>query len=143
MRRMFTCILAAMLFGTLTPAVGAPEMPSVTAPQPKPGRYKALGGGARVICGSFVAEMQKGQFADQMFGNTVISWVHGFLTAYNEAFSYTPEVGGDLSKGFTEVEVIDWVADYCSAHPDQPIAQAAHEMIMYLFQHRSRLPDSR
>jgi hypothetical protein len=136
MRQKFACTLAAILLGTLTPSVGAPELPSPLAPQPKPGWYKALGGGARVICGSFVAEMEKGPFANQLYGNTVISWVHGFLTAYNEVLSYSPQIGGDLSQGLDEVEVINWVADYCGRHRDQLIPDAAHEMIVYLFQRR-------
>ena len=140
MRRKIMCTLAAILLGTLTPSMGAPELPSPQAPQPKRGWYKALGGGAHVICGSFVAEMEKGPWANQMFGNTVISWVHGFLTAYNEAFSFSPVVGGDLSQGLTEVEAINWVADYCGSHRDQLIADAAHEMIVYLYQRRANPP---
>jgi hypothetical protein len=45
----------------------------------------------------------------------------------------SPVVGGDLSQRLTEVEVINWVADYCGSHRDQLIADAAHEMIVYLF----------
>src|SRR6516162_6100249 len=97
------CTLAAILLGTLTPSMGAPELPFPQAPQPKPGWYKALGGGAHVICGSFVAEMEKGPWANQLFGNTVISWVHGFLSA-------------------------------------SLIADAAHEMIVYLYQRRANPP---
>ena len=121
------------------PSIGAPDVPGAPTPQPKPGYYKSIGNGGRAICGSFVAEMEKGPNANQLFGMTVISWIHGFLTAYNEAFSYSPIIGGDLAQGISELEVINWVADYCSSHPDDEIAAAAHEMIVYLFQRRSAL----
>jgi hypothetical protein len=89
--------------------------------EPQLGKYRALGGAANVVCGHFASEMDKGPAADLMLGVTVISWVHGYLTAYNETLSKSPEVAGDLSRGLTDTDVVSWIADYCSDHPNERI----------------------
>ncbi len=128
MRGTFTLALATLFFGAvIPPATGEPQQ----------GRYRALGGAANVVCRHFASEMDKGPAADLTLGVTVISWVHGYLTAYNATLSKSPEIAGDLSRGLTDTDVIGWVADYCSKHPDALIPSAADEMIMYLFQRAS------
>jgi hypothetical protein len=104
-------VLATLFFGAVMPAMGEPQL----------GKYRALGGAANVVCGHFASEMDKGPAADLMLGVTVISWVHGYLTAYNETLSKSPEVAGDLSRGLTDTDVVSWIADYCSDHPNERI----------------------
>jgi hypothetical protein len=111
------------------PATGQEERPI--------GAYKALGGGARLLCGTVIKEMGKGPEADQLLGNTVVSWFHGYLTAYNETLARSPEIEGDLSKGFTELDVVNMIADHGTQHPDQIIPVAAREVVMFLFRLRS------
>jgi hypothetical protein len=121
---------AAILWSGLNVA----SMPAAAdEPQPLPGAYKAIGGGGLVSCGHFVSEMEKGPAGDVMLGTTVISWVAGYLTAYNDSLSRSPEIRGDLSEGLSELDVMDWIADYCSAHSNDVIAVAARELILHLF----------
>ena len=91
-----------------------------------------------VLCGRFVGELDKGPQADLILTTTVIAWVQGYLTAYNATLSKFPEIGGDLAKGTTDLEVFDWIIDYCSAHQDDIMASAASEMTMHLFRLASR-----
>ena len=123
---------AAVLGAALMTAASAAEEPQRAA-----GGYKVLGGGVLVRCGTFVSEMDKGPAADLVLGITVIAWVQGYLTAYNETLAKSPEVAGDLANGMSEPEVINLVADYCSSHPDDLIATAAREVVTDLFRDAS------
>ncbi len=129
MRRRLVFALTSALLSSFA-AIGQEDQPTI-------GFYKALGGAARVGCGALIKEMGKGPEADQLLGNTVISWVHGYVSAYNESLAKSPEIEGDLSKGFTELDVINMIADHCAQHPDQIIPVAAHEVVMFLFRQRS------
>jgi hypothetical protein len=102
--------------------------------QPLSGAYKALGGSGLLMCGTFVAEIQKGPGADTVLGISVTSWVEGYITAYNATLAGSPEVSGDLAEGMTDQDVLNWVVDFCGEHPDEPIAAAASEAVMRLFQ---------
>ncbi len=102
------------------------------------GRYRAIGAAANVVCGPFAAEMDKGPAADIMLGVTVISWLQGYVTAYNATLSKSPQVSGDLARGLSDMDVVSWIVDYCSNHPHEPIAKAADEMILHLFERAQR-----
>jgi hypothetical protein len=125
LKRVFLVALWALLSGPVAPQAGET--------QPSPGAYKAVGGGATVLCGTFVAELDKGPRADLTLTTVVIAWVQGYLTAYNATLSKSPEVGGDLAKGMSDLELFDWVIDYCSVHQNDVMASAARELTMYLF----------
>jgi hypothetical protein len=64
--------------------------------------------------------------------------VQGYLSGYNATLAKSPNIAGDLSKGMTDIDVMDWIADYCSAHPDELISSAVREMTIYLFRLASR-----
>ena len=114
-------------------AAAVAVLSSPTSAQTELGRYRAIGAAANVVCGPFVAEMDKGPAADLMLCVTVISWLHGYVTAYNATLSKSPQVSGDLARGLSDIDVVSWVTDYCSKHPDDLIGKAADQMIMYLF----------
>ena len=131
-----------MLPRTLVPAslvafMLAAASPAATQDQPPLGAYKAVGSAALVNCQHFVVEMGKGAAADQVLGTSVMGWVWGYITAYNATLARAPQIMGDLSKGITELELINWIADWCSAHPAEVIATATRELVMHLYQ-RSR-----
>jgi hypothetical protein len=134
LKRVFLLVALWALLITLVPPQAAESQES----QPSVGAYKAVGGGGMVLCGRFVSELDKGPQADLILTTTVIAWVQGYLTAYNATLSKSPEVGGDLAKGMTDLEVFYWIIDYCSAHRDDIIASAASEVTMYLFRLASR-----
>jgi hypothetical protein len=115
---LFACILS-------TPAA---------AEQPVPGAYKALGGAGVVACGAFVNELEKGLQGDLTLGLTVTSWVEGYITAYNATLSGSADVKGDLARDMSAQQVMEWVVDFCAEHPNDPIAAAAGQAVMHLFQ---------
>jgi hypothetical protein len=130
LKRVFLAALWALLIN--------PVAPRAQEHQPSIGAYKAVGGGGTVLCGRFVSELDKGPQADLILTTTVIAWIQGYLTAYNATLSKSPEIGGDLAKGMTDLEVFHWIIDYFSAHQDDFMASAASEMTMYLFRLASR-----
>ena len=118
-------LVSAVLASTAIPAAGEP---------PAPGAYKALGESGLVMCGAFEQEMQKGPNGNLMLGFSVISWIEGYITAYNATLSASPIVGGDLAKGLSEEDVLHWIVEFCAEHPNEPIAAAAGQAVMHLFQ---------
>jgi hypothetical protein len=119
-------IISALFFGAALPA--AAQRPELTP------FYRVLGPAANVLCGPFVREMTKGPGqADFALGFSVISWLHGYVSAYNKTLLKSPVVAGDLARGLSETDVLDWVADWCTQHPEALISTAADELVMYLF----------
>ena len=104
------------------------------AEQPVPGAYKALGNGGLVACGAFVNEMGKGPQADLVLGLTITSWVEGYISAYNATLAGSADVKGDLARDMSAQQVMEWVVDFCAEHPNDPIAAAAGQAVMHLFQ---------
>ena len=104
------------------------------AEQPVPGAYKALGNGGLVACGAFVNEMGTGPQADLVLGLTVTSWVEGYISAYNATLAGSADVKGDLARDMSAQQVMEWVVDFCAEHPNDPIAAAAGQAVMHLFQ---------
>jgi hypothetical protein len=125
MRRAFTLLLAAMLLSIMRASAEAPDLR---------GPHKVLGAAAGIACGRFNAEMSTGPAADMVLGLTVIAWIYGYVSAYNEAFSRSPEVAGDLAKDLTDLQVVNWVSDFCSEHPNEFIPAAAQALIMHLYE---------
>ena len=115
---LFACILS-------TPAA---------AEQPAPGAYKALGNGGVVACGAFVNEMGKGPQASLVLGLTVTAWVEGYISAYNATLAGSADVKGDLARDMSAQQVMEWVVDFCAEHPNDPIAAAAGQAVVHLFQ---------
>ena len=104
------------------------------AEQPVPGAYKALGNGGLVACGAFVNEMGKGPQASLVLGLTVTAWVEGYISAYNATLAGSADVKGDLARDMSAQQVMEWVVDFCAEHPNDPIAAAAGQAVMHLFQ---------
>ena len=104
------------------------------AEQPVPGAYKALGNGGVVACGAFVNEMGKGPQASLVLGLTVTAWVEGYISAYNATLAGSADVKGDLARDMSAQQVMEWVVDFCAEHPNDPIAAAAGQAVMHLFQ---------
>ena len=118
-------LISAALASTAFPAAGEP---------PAPGAYKALGESGLVMCGAFEREIGKGPNGNLMLGFSVISWIEGYITAYNATLSASPIVGGDLAKGLSEEDVLHWIVEFCAEHPNEPIVAAAGQAVMHLFQ---------
>ena len=100
--------------------------------------YWAIKGDGKQSCGAWTkAQAHRPQvgadgimpvtFADMEL-STQLSWVQGFLSAFN----YYDSKSVDVANGIDPNGVFAWIDNYCAAHPLDTIATAAIELISEL-----------
>ena len=113
-------IAQAVLWVTLT-------IPGTAFAADPRGNFAVIGTGD-VACAEYTTEQSTGG-ADQFLAEAEVSWVQGFLTAYNV---YVPTVDGDITSTTTAGAVKGWLSSYCARHPLYKIVIAATELVAEL-----------
>lgn len=97
----------------------------------KMGRYLVIGHGAEP-CRHWVAERKK--VSDR--AQELESWIMGFVTATNV---WRPDTG-DVTGGLDGPALFEWTDNYCKAHPNERLAEAARNLIFGLYELHRRTP---
>jgi hypothetical protein len=109
---------------------------AVTGTSAEGGNYKIVGMG-KVPCATWNAIVRN---RDSVEHHGIESWLHGYLTAYNNELSDSIDLGGDASKGLEDGAPIAWAMTYCEDHPTETVAKAAQAMLAALLRRRAGKP---
>jgi hypothetical protein len=98
---------------------GSAAMPALAVNTP-------MGSAALASC-STIDEMNKhGEATRELIRESIDAWIDGFVSGFNLAH------GGNVAEHYFEIELYDWVDQYCRAHPDDNIAGAAEQMVVQM-----------
>jgi hypothetical protein len=66
------------------------------------------------------------------------SWILGYVTAATSMLD-VPGVE-DVTAAFRNPDLVAWISEYCSSHPDEPIIRAADQLMRELLRRASEQP---
>ena len=79
---------------------------------------KAVLGQGNVSCDAWLSDRRD----NNAQASSRIAWVLGYVTAFNQ---YESKPSGDVSAGMGTDEIMVWVDDHCSQHPDDNLYRAS------------------
>lgn len=90
---------------------------------------QAVLGQGNVLCEAWLGDRRD----DDAQTSSRIAWVLGYVTAFNQ---YGSKPAGDVSAGMGTDEIMVWIDDHCSQHPDDNLYRAS---AAFVDEHRQKL----